>query len=57
MDFYQTPPELRNQYLTDRVLINYQRRVLPSEILESIEPDLFRKVDPFAMRSLLSGIS
>lgn len=42
MDFYQTPPGLRNQYLTDCVLINYPKRTLPPEVYGSIEAELTR---------------
>lgn len=34
------PPQLGNQYDDDRVLRSYLKRVLPAEILRSIEPEL-----------------
>jgi len=40
MAFVQTPPVLSNQYLDDRVLRSYLRRVLPPATLEAIEGDL-----------------
>jgi acyl-CoA dehydrogenase len=40
MAFTQTPPVLNNQYLDDRVLRSYLRRILPPAILNSIESDL-----------------
>jgi alkylation response protein AidB-like acyl-CoA dehydrogenase len=40
MPFVQTPPVLSNQYLDDRVLRSYLRRVLPPATLEAIEGDL-----------------
>jgi len=40
MPFFQTPPELGNQYTTDRVLRSYLLRALPAEVLGSIEPSL-----------------
>ena len=39
--FNQTPPELGNQYVEDRVLRSYLRRHLPAEVLKQIETDLF----------------
>src|SRR5215212_6120692 len=41
MPFEQTPPKLGNQYKDDRVLRSYLQRVLPREMLESIEGSLF----------------
>jgi acyl-CoA dehydrogenase len=38
--FFQTPPALGNQFLTDRVLRSYLKRVLPADVLASIEPSL-----------------
>ncbi|TNE45138.1 MAG: acyl-CoA dehydrogenase [Deltaproteobacteria bacterium] len=38
--FNQPPPALGNQYTQDRVLRSYLQRVLPSEMLESIESEL-----------------
>jgi acyl-CoA dehydrogenase len=38
--FNQSPPELGNQYETDRVLRSYLRRALPPEVLSEIEPSL-----------------
>ena len=40
MPFVQTPPMLSNQYLDDRVLRSYLRRVLPPATLHAIEGDL-----------------
>jgi len=40
MPFVQAPPVLSNQYLDDRVLRSYLRRVLPPATLHSIEGDL-----------------
>lgn len=41
MTFQQTPPQLGNQYEDDRVLRSYLARVLPDEMLRSIEGSLF----------------
>jgi putative acyl-CoA dehydrogenase len=38
--FFQTPPTLLNQYEEDPVLSSYLKRVLPTETLNEIEPDL-----------------
>jgi alkylation response protein AidB-like acyl-CoA dehydrogenase len=38
--FIQTPPRLENQYDDDAFLRSYLRRVLPADVLQSIEPDL-----------------
>jgi acyl-CoA dehydrogenase len=40
MSFQQSPPNLRNQYEADRVLRSYLARVLPSAMLNEIEPSL-----------------
>lgn len=40
MAFFQTPPELGNQYTTDRVLQSYLGRVLGPELLASAAPQL-----------------
>src|SRR5450432_38870 len=40
MPFLQAPPMLSNQYLDDRVLRSYLRRVLPPAVLGAIENDL-----------------
>jgi alkylation response protein AidB-like acyl-CoA dehydrogenase len=40
MPFLQAAPVLSNQYLDDRVLRSYLRRVLPRNVLGAIEPDL-----------------
>ncbi len=40
MAFYQTPPELGNQYDSDRVLKSYLKRRLPPEVLSDIEGEL-----------------
>jgi alkylation response protein AidB-like acyl-CoA dehydrogenase len=40
MGFIQTPPELGNQYLDDRVLRSYLARTLPEDVLAEIEPAL-----------------
>lgn len=38
--FNQPPPTLGNQYQDDRVLHSYLQRVLPSDMLNAIEPEL-----------------
>jgi acyl-CoA dehydrogenase len=40
MAFYQSPPELGNQYVADDVLRRYLRNTLPADVLASIEPEL-----------------
>jgi acyl-CoA dehydrogenase len=40
MAFYQTPPELGNQYVADDVLRRYLRNTLPADVLQRIEPEL-----------------
>jgi alkylation response protein AidB-like acyl-CoA dehydrogenase len=40
MPFVQAPPVLSNQYLDDRVLRSYLRRVLPPATLHAVESDL-----------------
>jgi acyl-CoA dehydrogenase len=40
MPFYQTPPELGNQYAADDVLKRYLRNTLPADMLSRIEPEL-----------------
>jgi acyl-CoA dehydrogenase len=40
MAFYQTPPELGNQYVADDVLRRYLRHTLPPDVLARIEPEL-----------------
>src|SRR5260221_12345081 len=40
MPFVQAPPVLSNQYLDDRVLRSYLRRVLPPATLHALEGDL-----------------
>ncbi|MBI4195032.1 MAG: acyl-CoA dehydrogenase family protein [Betaproteobacteria bacterium] len=40
MAFVQTPPDLGNQYLEDRVLRSYLARTLPPDVLSGIEPAL-----------------
>jgi alkylation response protein AidB-like acyl-CoA dehydrogenase len=40
MPFYQTPPELGNQYTADDVLKRYLRNTLPADMLSRIEPEL-----------------
>lgn len=40
MAFFQHPPELANQYTSDRVLRSYLRRTLPAEVLRDVEPSL-----------------
>jgi acyl-CoA dehydrogenase len=40
MAFLQAAPMLSNQYLDDRVLRSYLRRVLPPAVLATIESDL-----------------
>lgn len=39
-DFYQSSPQLKNQYLDDELLQSYLERSLPGEILEKIKPGL-----------------
>ncbi|MCL4869038.1 MAG: acyl-CoA dehydrogenase family protein [Anaerolineae bacterium] len=39
--FNQSPPELGNQYIADRMLRSYLHRHLPAEVLKQIETDLF----------------
>ncbi|KAL0093714.1 hypothetical protein F4703DRAFT_1830866 [Phycomyces blakesleeanus] len=39
--FFQSPPQLTNQYEDDHVLRNILKRRIPSEILKQIEPDLY----------------
>lgn len=38
--FTQAPPALGNQYAEDRVLRSYLRRILPSDVLAALEPEL-----------------
>ena len=40
MAFYQTPPELGNQYVADDVLRRYLRHTLPPDVLARAEPEL-----------------
>ena len=40
MAFYQSPPELGNQYAADDVLRRYLRNTLPEDMLTRIEPEL-----------------
>lgn len=40
MAFYQTPPELGNQYDDDDVLRRYLKNALPPDVLTRIEPEL-----------------
>jgi acyl-CoA dehydrogenase len=40
MAFYQTPPELGNQYDDDDVLRRYLKNALPPDVLARIEPEL-----------------
>jgi alkylation response protein AidB-like acyl-CoA dehydrogenase len=40
MPFTQPPPELTNQYTSDRVLRAYLRRALPAQVLAAVEPEL-----------------
>jgi len=40
MAFYQTPPELGNQYAADDVLRRYLRHTLPPDVLARVEPEL-----------------
>ena len=39
-DFFQTGPEIGNQYLADSLLQSTLQRMLPQEMLQEIEPDL-----------------
>jgi len=38
--FTQSPPELGNQYSDDPLLAGWLRRVLPADVLQSLEPEL-----------------
>src|SRR5262245_12014976 len=40
MAFFQTAPELGNQYTSDRVLRSYLARALPPDVFRAIEPSL-----------------
>src|SRR5215216_2001614 len=40
MTFRQEPPQLGNQYETDRALRSYLKRALPPEVLAEVEPEL-----------------
>lgn len=40
MAFYQTPPELGNQYVADDVLRRYLRHTLPPDVMKRVEPEL-----------------
>jgi alkylation response protein AidB-like acyl-CoA dehydrogenase len=40
MPFFQTPPELDNQYDADRLLRQFLARRLPADMLSTIEPEL-----------------
>lgn len=40
MPFFQTPPELGNQYASDDVLRRYLRHTLPPDMLAQVEPEL-----------------
>jgi putative acyl-CoA dehydrogenase len=40
MDFYQTAPQLSNQYEDDRTLKSFLKRALPQNVFEEIEKDL-----------------
>lgn len=40
MPFRQEPPQLGNQYETDRALRSYLKRALPPEVFEEVEPEL-----------------
>ncbi|MBI2374249.1 MAG: acyl-CoA dehydrogenase family protein [Deltaproteobacteria bacterium] len=40
MSFIQTPPRLRNQYLDDPLLREHIGRVVPAEVLETVEEEL-----------------
>lgn len=42
MEFFQQAPVLKNQYLSDKVLLSYLRHYLPTDVLKTIEPDLIR---------------
>jgi len=52
MAFFQPPPELDNQYTSDRVLRSYLRRTLPADVLRPIEPSL-NELGELAAGSLL----
>lgn len=40
MAFYQSPPELGNQFVADDVLRRYLRHTLPGDVLSRVEPEL-----------------
>lgn len=40
MSFIQSPPQLENQYTSDRVLKQYMQRFAPENVLRDIEPSL-----------------
>lgn len=42
MEFFQAPPELKNTFDSDRVLLSYLERNLPADVLKKITPDLHR---------------
>src|SRR5437868_1192530 len=42
MAFFQTPPELGNQFEADRVLQSFLRRRVPSAVRDAITPSLAR---------------
>lgn len=54
-DFYQSPPRLGNQYLDDRVLRSYLRRVLPAAMHAEVEPELIRLGERVAGEILALG--
>ncbi len=41
-EFFQDPPQLGNQFRTDRLLEGVLRRLLPAEVHSAVEPDLVR---------------
>lgn len=55
MGFYQTPPSLQNQFLTDKVLKSYLERNIPVEVLGPILPDLISFGEKVATNIKLLG--
>lgn len=47
--FFQTPPELHNQFTTDSALRSILRRLLPTDVLTDIEPGLTALGDTVAV--------
>lgn len=45
MDFFQTPPELKNQFESDRMLTSYLEHHLGAEVFQKVTPDLSKLGD------------